>query len=200
MLTEEEVADILIQEVHVCLVVGFYAGDVGPVALHLVGIDALQALVADKDIPYEIIAVFCCAALDELDQQTSADHIDTAGIHVGLSHHRLLVELGDASVLVQLHHAEAGHILAGCSVSADDRDVGLLLDVIFQDLVVVQLVNAVARRDDNIGLMAVLQEGQVLVQSVRCTAVPVVGLRGDGGREHVHSALLSSEIPPLGGA
>ena len=46
--------------------------------------------------------------------------------------------------------------------------------------------------------MCFLQERQILINGIRCAAVPVLAVLRDRRREHVHTAVLAAEIPPLG--
>ena len=71
--------------------------------------------------------------------------------------------------------------------------------MVFQNLVVIQLVHAVTGRDHNVRLMAFLQEIQILVDGVRGSSVPVAVGGGDGGGEYKQTTLLPAKIPPLGG-
>ena len=71
--------------------------------------------------------------------------------------------------------------------------------MVFQYLIVVHLVNCVSGRDDYVRLMALLEPVQILVDGIRGSTVPGAVVRGDGRCEDIQAALLSSEIPPLGG-
>ena len=75
---------------------------------------------------------------------------------MGISHHWLLLKLNDPSVRVRLHHTEAGHIHIARHVLADNRDIGFLFDMIFQDLIVVQLIDTVSGSDHCIWFVASL--------------------------------------------
>ncbi len=72
--------------------------------------------------------------------------------------------------------------------------------MVFQKLVVIKLVNTVAGRNHNIWLVAVAQEGKILRDRIRRTAVPETIVRRNRRVEDVQTALLSSEIPPFGRA
>ena len=46
--------------------------------------------------------------------------------------------------------------------------------------------------------MCFLQERQILINGIRCAAIPILTVLRDRRREHVHTAVLAAEIPPLG--
>ena len=75
---------------------------------------------------------------------------------MGISHHRLLLKLNDPSVGIRLHHTETCHIHIARHVLADNGDVGLLFNMIFQDFIVVQFVDTISGCDHNIRLVALL--------------------------------------------
>ena len=75
---------------------------------------------------------------------------------MGISHHRLLLKLNDPSVGIRLHHTETCHIHITRHVLADNRDIGFLFDMIFQDLIVVQLIDTVSGSDHYIWFVAFL--------------------------------------------
>ena len=75
---------------------------------------------------------------------------------MGISHHRLLLKLNDPSVGIRLHHTETCHIHIARHVLADNGDVGLLFNMIFQDLIVVQLIDTVSGSDHYIWFVAFL--------------------------------------------
>ena len=60
-----------------------------------------------------------------------------------------------------------------------NRDICLLCDMVFQHLIVVQLVYTVAGSNDHVWLMAFLQEIQVLIDGICRTAVPEAVVRGN---------------------
>ena len=72
--------------------------------------------------------------------------------------------------------------------------------MIFQNLVIVHLVNAVSGCDDHIRFMRIFQKADVLCNGICRSAVPVSVLSGEGRREQEHPALLTSKVPPFGGA
>ena len=75
---------------------------------------------------------------------------------MGISHHRLLLKLNDPSICVRLYHTETGHIHIARHILADNCDICFLFNMIFQDFVIVQLINTVSGSDHNVRLMALL--------------------------------------------
>ena len=72
--------------------------------------------------------------------------------------------------------------------------------MVIKYLIIIQLVNAVTARDNDIWLLALLQEIDVLIHGIRCSAVPPAVIHGYCRIEYKQSALFAPEIPPLGGA
>ena len=198
ILPEEEFPDFRLQEVHVGPVIGFHGGDIAPVGVHLIAVDPLEILITDQDVFDKIVAVLLGASLDELNELPPADHVDPRGDQIGAVDHGLLLELLDPEILVHLQHAETGGIILP-ALGADHGHIRPLGDVVFQHLVVIQLVNAVPGGNDHIGLMAVLQPGQILIDGVRRAPVPPAVVGRHRGSEHVQPSLFPSEIPPFGG-
>ena len=185
ILLEEVISHIRFQEVHICAVVILHRCDISPVILDLISVDSLQILVTDQNISYEIITVFLSTLLDHLDQQSASYHIDTTGNGVGLGLQRLFLELFDTALLVHADRTETLYIRTSLHVTADHRDIGFLLDMVFQYLIVIQLVYTVAGSDHYIRLMAVLQEIQILVDRICGSSVPVAVLCCHSRSEHI---------------
>ena len=72
--------------------------------------------------------------------------------------------------------------------------------MVLQHLVVIHLIDRVAGGNHHVGLMALLQPVQILINGIRGSSVPGAVRRCDGRGEDIQASLLSSEIPPLGGA
>ena len=68
-----------------------------------------------------------------------------------------------------------------------------------QNLVVIHLVDTVARCDHNIRLMAFLEEINVLVNGICCSLIPQAVVLGDRRGKYKKSSLLTAEVPPFGG-
>lgn len=198
-LLEEELADVTVQEIHVGLIVRLDGRDVCPVGVDLITIDALYVLIAYQDITDEIGTILIVCLLEELDQLTTTDDVDTAGDGVRVGRDRFLLEVDDPAVLVHLYAAEAGSIRVRLHGLHHYGDICLLVDVMLEHLCVVELVDAVAGSDDDIWLMRLLQKIEVLIQCVGGATEPVAVLCGDGRCINIQTTLLTTEIPPLRG-
>ena len=197
ILAEEVVADVAVQEIHVGAEVVFHGCDVAPVAFHHIGADALAGLVAHQDAAHEVEVVVRDAALQKFNQEAATDDVNAGGNQPILRLQRLLLELDDAVFAVELDRAEAGVVTAFGKVRHNHRNVRLRVDVAVDNKVVIKLINAVARSDNHVGLMAVAQEVKVLIHGISRAAVPEAVLLGDGRCEEVQTALLAAEVPPL---
>ena len=108
----------------------------------------------------------------------------------------LLVELIDLAVLVGVEDTEARSLLKG---NVDDRDGagGVLRLVILEHLVVVHLVDVVARKNDDIVGIIALDVVDVLINGVSGARVPVRALDRLIGAEAVNARVHTVEIPRL---
>ena len=84
----------------------------------------------------------------------------------------LLFKLLDPAVFIHLQHTETGHVFFRRKLFTYNGDICFLLNMIFQNFIIVQLVHAVTRSDDHIRLMTSLQEIQVLVDRISGTLIP----------------------------
>ena len=74
----------------------------------------------------------------------------------------------------------------------------LLIDMIFQHLIKISLVNTVPGCNDYIRFVTFTQKINILIHGIRCSSVPGIVLRCHRRCQYKKSALLTSEIPPLG--
>ena len=136
--------------------------------------------------------------LDQIDQLTSADDIDSCGNRVGICHHRFFLKIFDPHILIHLQDAKTGCILALIQIPAYHSDICFLGNVVFQYFVIIHLVNRITGCDDHIRFMAPLQELQVLIDRICRSTIPVAIVCGDRRCKYIKTTLLTSEIPPLG--
>ena len=144
--------------------------------------------------------VFLGTALQNLDEMPSSYDIHADGDIVGLRHQRLLLEVHDALVLVQLQDSETGEIVVFIRhFRVNYRNVRIFLDMSFQHLAVIQLIHTVAGGYDHVRLMALFQIIHVLVECVRRAEIPGIIVLRDCRCENVQPSLFSSEVPPFAG-
>ncbi len=197
-LPEEIFSDLRSQEIHIRLIIRVYPGNIIPIAAQLISVDLFQILITDQDIRHKIIMLFLCAVLHQINQKPSAHHVDACGNGLRAGHHRLLFKFLDPVRFVHPHGAETGRVVAVLQILHHHRNVRLLRNMVFQYLIVIQLIHRIAGSDDHIRLMTPPQEVQVLVNGIRRPPVPVAILRRNGRCKNIQAALLSSKIPPLG--
>ena len=145
----------------------------------------------------------CSVALQCVDQELGFEDIDAhrGQGHIGLARHRrrilrLFEEGQDLVRLVDVHHAEAGGFHAW-HFEASHRHFGLRVDVLLQHLLVVHLVDVVARQDDHVVRRIGLDDVDVLIHRVSGAEIPHILVDALGGRQHVEAlvALRSQEVP-----
>ena len=84
---------------------------------------------------------------------------------------RLLHEVDDDVVLIDMHHAEAGRF-PHRDFERGDGDVGILLDMLLEHELHVHLVDVVAGQNDHVFRIVGLDDVDVLVDGVRGAGVP----------------------------
>ena len=143
--------------------------------------------------------LFLCAMLDQVDQKTSSDDIYSCRDHIRRCQHRLLLEFFDTHGVVHLQYSKSAGIIARIEFLADNRNICLLLNMIFQHLIIIHLIYGVPGCNDHVRLMAFLQKIQILIDRVRRTSVPISVVCRYRRGKYIQPPLLSSEIPPFGG-
>ncbi len=140
-----------------------------------------------------------------LEQEFGVEHIDAhrRQRHVRLVRHGrrilgLFDERQDLVVVIDIHHAKAGCLLAR-HFQAADRDVGALVHVLLQHLLVVHLVDVVAREQHDELRVVALDDVDVLIDRVGRAEIPE--LLGDAlaRRQNVKAlvALRPEEVPAV---
>ena len=141
---------------------------------------------------------FLCSFLNEFNKLSSSDHIDSCRDCIIGRNHRLLLKFCDSAVLIHAENAKTFNLRRIITGSTYHCNIRTFCDMIFQNFVIVHLVDTVAGCDHNIRLMAVLQELKVLVDGICGSLIPETVLLGDGRCKYKQAALFSSEIPPFG--
>ena len=111
---------------------------------------------------------------------------------------RLLDEIGDLPLVVDMHDAEARRLHAR-HLEAADRDVGARVDMLLKHDLVVHLVDVVAGEDDDVARRVVLDDVDVLVDRVGRAGVPLVLGDALAGRQDVEALVASGpqEVPAV---
>ena len=176
--------------------------DVTPEAVVLVGV---QALAGGEELRDDVVAEVVLGALvlgvllQRLDQQVCVEDVDAHGREVRVGLRGLLGELEDLLVLVGRQDAEAGRLLPG---HGHDRDgqVRVVALVVVEHLLVVHVVQLVAREDEDVLGVVLLDEAQVLRHGVSGARVP--GATGLGGvrRQDEQAPVALVQVPGAAGA
>ena len=180
------------------MIVGLRCRDIAPVPRDLISVNLFEILIPDQDIVYKIIPVFLCRMFDQVDELSSANYIDSSGDRVRICHHRLFFKLLNPHGVVHLDRPKSRSILSRYKFLAHNSNIRLFLNVVFQDVIVIHLVHRITGCDNDVRLMALLQEIEILINRIRGSPVPVTIFQCNGWGEYKKSPLLSSEIPPLG--
>ena len=146
---------MILMMIPVLPIVGLVGASNLSTAIIILGIAVVLIFVADQNILYKIITVFHCTALDHINQETSADNINTTGNGIGACLNRLLFKLFDPAFLVHLDGTEPLYVYICRHVLADNGHIRFFGNMIFEDFVVVHLVYTIAGGNNYIGLMAV---------------------------------------------
>ena len=106
----------------------------------------------------------------------------------------LFLKLGDGALLVRIHDAKAAGLLPG-HLAHGDGDVGVFLNMVAQHGVVIHFIDMIAREDEHIIGVKLLDKGQVLIDGVGRAAVPLARFAGVVGGQHIHAAVAYVQIP-----
>ena len=116
-----------------------------------------------------------------------------------MCHHRLFFKLFNPGALIHTDGTEPRCIFIRTEFLAHNRDICFLRYMIFQYLIIIQLVHCITGGDDHIRFMTFSQEIKVLINSIRRSPVPVAVIGSDRRSKNEQAALLSAEIPPFRG-
>ena len=191
--------DVGIEQIHVSFPKAVDGSDVLPVALEGIGEHSLARREhGGKHVLAEVVAgAFLHFVLCEvLAQLLPAEDVDTHGSVCALGMLGLLVKLIDFAVLMSVENAEARGFLER-NVDYRDGAGGVLLLVVLEHLVVVHLVDVVARKNYNIVGVVALDVVDILVDRVRGARIPVSALDSLIGAQTVNARVHSVEIPRL---
>ena len=190
------------KEVHARLVVAGDGADVTPEAVELVGEEALalaQELRDDVLAKVVLGGLIDGVLLEGADQKVRAEDVDAHGREVGVRLLGLLGELGDAARAVGRDDAKAGGLLPGHRHDGDG-EVGVVPLVRGQHVSVVHAVELVAREDEHVLGVVLLDVAQVLGHGVSRALVPGAAGLGGVGRQDGDAALAVVEVPGATGA
>ena len=108
----------------------------------------------------------------------------------------LLLEFIDGVVLVGVHNAEAGSLLHGNGADGDGA-VGLHFLMVAQHLGVVHLVDVVAGENQHIVGIIAGNKGDILINGVGRTFVPVGSFAAGVGGQDADAAVGAVQVPGL---
>ena len=154
MLTEEVITNILLQEIHIGLEVRINRTDISPVRIQLICINLLYVLVTNKNVIYKIASAFCSTCLQQLNQLTTSYNIYTDGCCICLCHDWLLLKADYTIIICKLYNTETVDIiLARLDILTYNCDICTCCDMLFQYLIVIQLVHCITTGNNYIWLM-----------------------------------------------
>ena len=133
-----------------------------------------------------------------LAQNLPGEDINAHGGEVALRLLRLLFELDDVVVLIDVHDAKGRSDLPRNGTDCDG-DVRAGFDMSGEHLVIIHLVDMVAGQDQNVLGIILLDEVDILVDGIGGAAVPFAALGSHIGRKHKYAAVAQVEVPRLAG-
>ena len=190
------------QKVHVRFPQTLDRSDVLPVSLERIG-DHLFARVqhGGNDVLAEVVVArfIRIVALHVVAQKLPVENIDAHRGVVALRNLRLFLERNDRAVFIGVHDAEPVRFLHR-NLQDRDRRRRIVCNVELQHLRVVHLIDMVARKDQHVIRIVLIDEGAVLPDRVCRAGIPASVVLGHVRRKHEHAAVTAVEVPVLTGA
>ena len=171
--------------------------DVAPVAVEAVAVDAHRRIVDHRrhDVAAEVVRGVVLRIGEELvDQHLAVEDVDAHRDQVGLRVVGLLIPLGDAVVVVGREDAVAVRLFHRHLVQRHG-DIGLVREVLQDQLFVVHLVDVVAGEDEHELGLRLFEEVDVLEDGVGGAAVPVGAFAAEVRLQQRDAAAGAVEIP-----
>ena len=138
------------------------------------------------------------SSLDQLNQLSAADHIDSCGNCIIRRHHGLLFKFLDPAVLIHTEYTKPLNLCRIFTSSAYHCNICPLCNMIFQHFIVIHLIDTITGRNYHIGLMAAFQELEILIDCICSALIPEAVFLGNRRCEYKKSSLFSAKIPPFG--
>ena len=188
----------VLEQVHVAIVVRLDRPDVAPVAVERESVDLHRAVLDHRrdDVTAEIVrGIVPLRVGDELvDERLPVEDVNAHRDQVGLRAVRLLLELDDAILVILGQHAVAVRFRHRHFIQRH-RDVCAVRQMVGDQLVVVHLVDVVARQDQHELRPRLLDEVDVLGDGVGGAAIPVRAVAAQVRLQQRHAAALPVQIP-----
>ena len=171
-LFKEIITDLWFQEIHICLIISLCSRDVIPVGIDLISINSLQILISDENIIYKIMSSLLGRTLDQLNQLSSADDIDTCRHSVIRRNNRFLLKFLNPAVFIHTKNTKSLNLALILACGTYNGNVCTFRNMILQNFIVIQLVDSIAGSNYNIRFMAVLKESQILINRISSSLIP----------------------------
>ena len=104
------------------------------------------------------MAVFLHTSLDQLNQLSSPDDIDTCGDRMRGRYHRFFLKIFNSAVFIHSDNAKSCDIFARFHIFTYNSDIRFLFDMIFQNFIIIQFVYTISGSNNYIWLMTFLEK------------------------------------------
>ena len=190
---------ICTQQFHVGLPQGVDGAHILPVALEFVGVELMSRCQERRNnVLAEVVfgGGILLVGNEELAQNLPFEYVDTHGGVGALRMLRFFLELVDGAVGIGVHDAEAAGLLNGHRAHGDGA-VSILLLGIAEHGSVIHFVNMVAGKNQDVIRIIALNKGDVLVDGVGRSLVPLGFFAPGIGRKNLNAAVGTVQMPGL---
>ena len=182
--------DRTLQQVHVGVPQALNGTDILPVAAEAVGAHLFApAKHLGDDILAEILGALGVQLIrtQVFAQLRPGKHIHAHRCLVGFWVLGFFLKLGDPALIVRVHNAKAAGFLPGHRAYGD-RSGSFLLDVLGQHVGIIHLVDMVAREDEDVVRIVLLNKCHVLVYGIGSARIPLRGCLLHVGGQNKYAA------------
>ena len=172
LLFKEIIADLRFQEIHICLIISLCCGNIVPVSIDLIAINSLKILISDENIIYKIMSSFLSSTLDQLDQLSSSDNINTCRYSIIRRNDWFLLKFFNPAVFIHAKHAKSLNLALILTGGTYNCNICPFRNMVFQNFIVIQFVDSITGSDHNIRFMTVLQECKILIDRICSSLIP----------------------------
>ena len=146
---------ISVKKIHIGLEIWLYRWYIAPIWIKPVTVYFLYIHISYYNIFNKIISVLIVSLLDKFNKKSSSDYIYSCGNRLARCRYRFLFKFHNSSVFIALNDTESACIFWIIKVFDYNRNISFLLNMILNNLIVIQLVYAITRCNNNIRFMAV---------------------------------------------
>jgi hypothetical protein len=199
LIEQVDTAVLRIEHFHVCFPERRDGAYVFPVAIKMISVHSASVTqeIGDDIITEIILRIRIGLVLDQIfAQDIPVENVNSHRCQVGLRVLRLLLEFGDAVVLICNHQTETGSILPR-NLHNRNTEFSVLFLVETKEITVILFADLVTGKNNHILGIIALNKRNILVNCIRSSLVPVRAGCLLIRREHMNTTIETVKVPRL---